>query len=129
MNMKHKLIQNTFFFLFAFSIVISDSSHGGTNESINTDSLTLNSLRKLDGSQFYTMNYYSDYNFKEYLDGRIEFPILDSTDKNLRIKCTCFAAMGNSDSMFFGRNFDYSNSIPLLLFTYPKDGLRICFND
>ncbi len=118
--MKQKFIQVTLIFAVAFISVISVSSFRGKTGSADADSLTLNSLRKLDRSPFYTMNFYGDYNFKDYLDGRIEFPKLDSTDA--KIKCTCFAAMGNGDSMLFGRNFDYPNSIPLLLFTHPKDG-------
>ncbi|HUI29348.1 MAG TPA: linear amide C-N hydrolase [Candidatus Acidoferrales bacterium] len=118
--MKQKFIRVTSIFAVAFISVISASSFRGNNGSMDPDSLTLNSLRKLDRSPFYTMTFYGDYYFKDYLDGRIEFPRLDSVDA--KIKCTCFAAMGNSDSMLFGRNFDYPNSIPLLLFTHPRDG-------
>jgi len=118
--MKQKFIRVTSIFAIAFISVISISSFRGNDVSTDLDSLTLNSLRKLDRFPFYTMNFYGGYDFKGYLEGRIEFPRLDSADA--KVKCTCFAAMGNSDSMLFGRNFDYPNSIPLLLFTHPKDG-------
>jgi hypothetical protein len=36
--------------------------------------------------------------------------------------CTCFAAYGNPADPHFGRNFDWRDCIPLLLFTNPPNG-------
>lgn len=47
---------------------------------------------------------------------------LKSKIKNKSWGCTCFAAMGNVDNSILGRNFDWYDHIPLLLFTNPPDG-------
>lgn len=111
-------------FLIAFSflgIVCCNSPKTIFDNKHKLDSLTINSLKKLSEYPFYSMIYYSEYPFKEYLNGQREFPDL-SLPTDSKIKCTCFAAMGNTDSVFFGRNFDFPNSIPLLLYTNPSDG-------
>jgi hypothetical protein len=53
--------------------------------------------------------------------------VLDSvTDAQDRMtpawSCALFAAMGNPDKMYFGRNFDWEFSPALLLFTNPPEG-------
>ncbi len=41
---------------------------------------------------------------------------------NNKYACTCFAAMGSDSCRLFGRNFDWTTHIALLLFTDPPDG-------
>ena len=36
--------------------------------------------------------------------------------------CTLFAALGDPNDLYFGRNFDREFSPTLLLFNHPKDG-------
>jgi len=40
----------------------------------------------------------------------------------IKMGCTCFAAMGNNNAAILGRNFDWYDHVPLLLFTNPPDG-------
>ena len=121
------------------------------------DSLTLASLKKVDDYPFYTMIYYGDYGFSNYIKtGTNSSSLLNknilidkfalwinnskitrhqktkfSSDINstsvnrkskIKMACTCFAAMGNKNEVILGRNFDWYNHIPLLLFTDPTDG-------
>jgi hypothetical protein len=111
-------------FLITVSVLAAVCCHSPktiSDKEYKLDSLTINSLKKLSEYPFYSMIYFSQYPFQEYLNGQREFPQL-SLPLDSKIKCTCFAAMGNSDSIFFGRNFDFPNSIPLVLYTDPPDG-------
>lgn len=88
------------------------------------DNLTLNSLKKVDDYPFYTMIYYSDYGFDKYLKGEKAYPVIWTsiiTHKD-HGGCTCFASMGKKHDPLYGRNFDYYNSIPLILYTKPDNG-------
>lgn len=87
------------------------------------DSLTLNSLVKINDYPLYMMNYYGDYGFGKFLEtgnrltATIELPVA------ITWSCTCFAAYANGGENMLGRNFDwYYECIPLLLFTNPSDG-------
>ncbi len=89
------------------------------------DSLTFASLKKIDAYPFYTMTYYGDYGFSNYITPRNKnYSIVakKSAFNSDRWSCTCFAAMGEKDSMIFGRNFDWYDHIPLFLYTDPPDG-------
>jgi len=89
------------------------------------DSLTLASLTKVDNYPLYTMIYYGDYGFSDYIKpGDKGVASLHNTIKidEESWGCTCFAAMGNKDETLLGRNFDWYDHIPLLLFTDPPDG-------
>ncbi len=124
------------------------------------DSLTLSSLKKVDDYPLYTMTYYGDYGFSNYVKPganksaflktnilfekfslwfknskltntqRINFSQGPYSEiRNLKSKirvdswgCTCFAAMGNTNATLLGRNFDWYDHIPLLLFADPPDG-------
>ncbi len=89
------------------------------------DSLTLASLKKVDGYPFYTMTHYGDYGFSDYIKpGGKGFA---STEKKFEFSknlwsCTCLAALGNENATILGRNFDWHDHIPLLIFTDPQDG-------
>jgi hypothetical protein len=84
---------------------------------------TLNSLQKINDYPFYTLTYYGDYGFREFLNtGRMPsfFAAVKSADD--KFACTCFAAMGSDSCRIFGRNFDWTTHIALLLFSDPPDG-------
>jgi hypothetical protein len=84
---------------------------------------TLASLNKIDDNLFYTMNYYGDYGFGEYLKTG-QWPCFfssSSVNKN-KYGCTCFAANGSDSSKIYGRNFDWTSHAALLLYTNPPDG-------
>jgi hypothetical protein len=89
------------------------------------DSLTLASLKKVDDYPLYTMTYYGDYGFSDYIKPGDRG--LASAEKKVKFSenlwsCTCFAAPGNEKATILGRNFDWYDHIPLLLFTDPPDG-------
>lgn len=90
-----------------------------------TEQDTLASIQKVDDYPLYTMTYYGDYGFKEYLlTGNLPFFSSDVLQCEERFACTCFAAMGKEGSLIFGRNFDWqpNHATYLLLFTDPPDG-------
>lgn len=74
---------------------------------------TLRSLEKLDDYPFYEMHFSGEYNYPRTGStwlGRSDF------------SCSLFAALGDSGSMVYGRNFDWDFSPALLLYTDPPDG-------
>lgn len=74
---------------------------------------SLNSLEKLDDYPFYVMHYYGDY----------EYPQVGSTWSGwIDFSCSLFTALGESGDKVYGRNFDWSISPALLLFTDPPAG-------
>ena len=74
---------------------------------------TLNSLEKLDDYPFYVMHYYGAY----------DYPQTGSTwPERIDFSCSLFAALGESENKTYGRNFDWSISPALLVFTDPPDG-------
>jgi len=89
------------------------------------DSLTLASLTKVADYPLYAMTYYGDYGFSNHIKpGNKSFasvPKMVEFDEG-SCGCTCFAAMGNKNATLLGRNFDWYDHIPLLLFTYPPGG-------
>ncbi|MHC1704181.1 MAG: linear amide C-N hydrolase [Tenuifilaceae bacterium] len=82
-------------------------------------------IQKIDNFPFYIMYYVDDYHFDEYLETGT-YPVFaqntNITETSNSWACTCFAAMGSSNSTFFGRNFDWNDCIPLLLVTKPENG-------
>lgn len=83
-------------------------------EGLSTNAVTtLSSLQKLDDYPFYVMHYSGSY----------EYPEIGSIlSVKTNFACSLFAALGAPGDMFFGRNFDWSISPALLLFTDPPDG-------
>jgi len=74
---------------------------------------SLGSLEKLDDYPFYVMHYAGEY----------EYPQNGSTwPEGADFSCSLFAALGEAGDMYYGRNFDWSMSPALLLFTDPPDG-------
>jgi predicted choloylglycine hydrolase len=115
--MKQSKILQLLLFVIFFTIILSCRKN---DEDLSQN--TLNSLRKINDYPFYTMTYYGDYGFQDYLrTGRYPFPA-SATAIAEDFKCTCFAAMGSDSCRLFGRNFDWTGHIALLLFTHPSDG-------
>jgi hypothetical protein len=89
------------------------------------DEKTLGSLTKANGHPFYTMKFYGDYGFAEQV-GLATVQSLARDNSLIHADsawgCTCFVAYGTSGNPQFGRNFDWHDCIPLLLFTHPPTG-------
>lgn len=96
---------------------------------------TLSSLKKVDDYPLYTMTYAGDYGFDEFLktgaasDKDIEKFVTKRLLKGLDIDlgvmgdgCTAFTAWSAGGSRIYARNFDFSYTPSLLLFTDPDDG-------
>lgn len=83
-----------------------------------SEAATLSSMEKIDDFPLYTMDYQAAYDqgFVSDLSGEIRVFSPPTW------ACSLFAAMGNPEEMFFGRNFDWDFSPALLLFTNPPDG-------
>ncbi len=97
-------------------IIISDQSLLSEN-----DQKTLSSLEKIDDHPLYVMTYYGDYGFEQYLESGMNVHA-QNIDKNRDWACTCFAVLNNVSDMLFGRNFDWTYSPKLLLFTDSPHG-------
>ncbi|MBD3191145.1 MAG: linear amide C-N hydrolase [Candidatus Heimdallarchaeota archaeon] len=100
-----------------------------------TEEKTLNSLTKVDNYPLFIMTYYGNYGFTDYLNIGIEnlkpglqTHIMSTDNFSIIVSrrgwgCTCFTTLNPSaETMFFGRNFDWSTSPKLLLFTSPSNG-------
>ena len=86
---------------------------GLTNEQV----ATLGSLRQVDGYPLYVMYVHGAYE-------RVVAPPREAPVARIPTPawgCSLFAALGDPDGMFFGRNFDWQYSPALLLFTDPPD--------
>jgi uncharacterized protein YceK len=90
--------------------------------------VTLNSLKMVDDYPLYTMHYYGEYDHRLASagdDGELlevaQSPINLSTELP-SWACSLFAALGDEENMFYGRNFDWEFSPAVLLFTDPQDG-------
>jgi hypothetical protein len=95
----------------------------GPDQALIDEERTLNSLKRMNDYPFYTMIYYGDYGFGEYLNTGTMPPFFAlSSAVREKIACSCFAAMGSDSCRLFGRNFDGTNHIALLLFSHPPDG-------
>ena len=96
---------------------------------------TISSITKIDDYGAYQMTYYGDYGFDEFLevgaqsDADIEKFVVRKLLKGIPIDlgvtgggCTCFVVKNEQDEILYGRNFDYSYSPTLQVFTEPKNG-------
>ena len=83
-----------------------------------SEAATLMSLEQIDDFPLYTMQYLADYD-QDF--------VLDTEEESIKLSvpawsCALFAAMGDPEEMFYGRNFDWEFSPALLLFTNPPEG-------
>lgn len=96
---------------------------------------TISSMIKIDDYGAYQMTYYGDYGFDEFLevgaqsDADIEKFVVRKLLKGIPIDlgvtgggCTCFVVKNEQDEILYGRNFDYSYSPTLQVFTEPENG-------
>lgn len=96
---------------------------------------SLASLKKVDNYGMYQMTYYGDYGFDEFLkvgaesDADIEAFVTRRLLKGLPIDlgvtgdgCTAFVVKNENDDILFGRNFDFTYSPSLQLYTAPDNG-------
>jgi hypothetical protein len=77
--------------------------------------------RKIDDYPLFVMDMYEDYHFDGYLKtGILPLPPGFSLPSG---GCSCFSAFYLPDQAIFGRNYDWTKNIPiLLLFTHPANG-------
>jgi hypothetical protein len=80
---------------------------------------TLNSIKKIDEYPLYTMTYYGDYGFDEFL----KKGHTDITAKAVTIEgCSCFAALNRDGNKIHGRNHDWEPSSSVIFFTDTPKG-------
>ena len=97
----------------------------GCSATHDDETRTLASLRQMDDHPLYSMRYYGDYGFQDFLQKGIRAPTSwQRSDRQARAAwaCTCFAALNPDGDLLFGRNFDWTHRATLLLFTDPPDG-------
>ena len=81
---------------------------------------TLNSLEQIDDYPLYTMAYQADYRDRVIIQSYNEPEFLQIREDAWG--CSLFAALGDSENLLFGRNFDWVYSPALLLMTDPPSG-------
>jgi len=84
------------------------------------ESMTLDSLQRVDDFPLYVMTYYGDYGFSEVLDNQGQASVSQAESEDWA--CTTFAALNADGDAILGRNFDWEEHPALLLFTDPPDG-------
>ena len=88
------------------------------------EAATLSSLIKVDDHPLYTMRYIGAYDTRQsFVDPSLEI----ASQRSLAMTkpawgCSLFAALGDANNMFYGRNFDWEPSPAVLLFTEPPNG-------
>jgi hypothetical protein len=94
---------------------------------------TILSFTKVGDEPLYTMTYYGDYGFDEFLKtGRYpNFHLLKTAawrnfqnQKSPHWACSVFSARNEKGNPILGRNFDWSHRSAVLLFTNPPNGYR-----
>jgi hypothetical protein len=89
---------------------------------------TLSSLEQMDDYPLYAMHYYGAYDQRAFSTEGVQWLVsVNPPNPNLMVlpsawACSLFAALGDVDNMFYGRNFDWEYSPAVLLFTDPPDG-------
>lgn len=96
---------------------------------------TLGSLKMTDNYGMYSMTYYGDYGFDEFLeqgaesDKDIEEYVTKRLLKGIPIKlnvtdsgCTAFVAENENGDIIFARNFDFTYAPSMQLYTKPENG-------
>lgn len=95
------------------------------------------SIRRISEDGLYTMSYKSDYKldslleadlssvseFEQWISKNIFFGYPIEADET-KFGCTAFLAQTKTGDYLLGRNYDYSMTEPLILYTEPKEGYR-----
>ncbi len=89
-------------------------SSSGMNGLSTDETVTLNSLERVDEYPLYVMHYQGNYS------ASVENTLVQDT--GTAWGCSLFAVLGDESQMLYGRNFDWNFSPALLLFTDPPDG-------
>lgn len=98
---------------------------------------SLISLKQLDAYPLYSMTYYGDYGFDDFLkvgaksDKDIELFVMKRLLKGINIDlgitgagCSAFTAYNEKNERIYARNFDFDFAPPLILHTSPKNGYK-----
>jgi hypothetical protein len=84
-----------------------------------TETKTLDSLKQIDGYPLFAMRYYQE----EYASGQpFSLPVAQESDLYPGWGCSLFTVLLDEDHLLYGRNFDWTFSPALLLYTDPPDG-------
>lgn len=81
---------------------------------------TLNTFSSL--GQFYKMQYYGDYN--DMLDHLDDLYTSGAEEPDNEFHCSLFSAVGDTDNVYYGRNFDNPECRVLLAQYSPPDGYK-----
>jgi hypothetical protein len=87
---------------------------------------TILSLRKVGDYPLYVMSYKNDYRFDDFIKTGIKADALKHMQQRDKqpLACTCFAAINSSGHPRFGRNFDWTSGVALLMFSSPPADTR-----
>jgi hypothetical protein len=110
MHRNRRLIQSVAAILLTLSFAACQLLPQAPPDLVATSAYT---LEKLDGHPLYVMHYQADYR-QELTQVK---PVGDLT-----WACSLFAALGDSQSMVYGRNFDWHHSPAVVVYTSPADG-------
>ncbi len=82
------------------------------------------SVEKTADGRLLIMHYYGDYGFDDFLKTGVTGTANTASSPNSRPAwaCTCFAALGGRTAPLLGRNYDYTDVRPLILYTDPPGG-------
>ena len=100
---------------------VIESDDNGVNGLSEDEIATLSSLEKVDDFPLYTMRYYGPYLSSAGMKTSRQLG-WERVDTRPGWGCSLFAALGETDKMLYGRNFDWEYSPALLLYTDPPDG-------
>jgi len=100
---------------------VTSSGNNGISELSEDEIATLSSLEKVDDFPLYTMRYYGPYLSSAGMNTSQQLG-WEQVDVRSGWGCSLFAALGETDKMLYGRNFDWEYSPALLLYTDPPGG-------
>ncbi len=100
---------------------------GGLIASLRTPTnqlLSAMSVEKAADGRLLVMRYTGDYGFDDFLKTVVAGNANTASGQISRPAwaCTCFAAFGNENAPLLGRNYDYTEVRPLILYTDPPNG-------
>lgn len=95
-----------------------------TSCAVNKEYEEFTNLQKIDDYPLYVYSYPGDYGFAEYLQSGEYHTASLNQNAEQPFACSCFAAFGNDEQYYFGRNFDWYDHPVLILFTQPSSGFK-----
>ena len=107
----------------ASSVPLTEKTYQG--ELSEEQIATLSSLKKVDDYPLYTMHYYGAYSRSSSSKNNSYYatnlPKTDLKPSSFPWACSLLTALGSTENMLYGRNFDWKFSPAVLLFTNPLD--------